>query len=96
MNQTCKKHIQISINKLKDRKQIVSQFIQKSDIIHGEVVIYLNDVGTKHLTLLIIPKSHTLLCDRRVRLENHFLFPFICHEQLKSMSYVSTLRSSPT
>jgi hypothetical protein len=28
-----KKHIQISINKLRDRKQIVSQFIHKSDII---------------------------------------------------------------
>jgi hypothetical protein len=29
------------------------------DIIQGEVIIYLDDVGTKHLTFLIIPKSHT-------------------------------------
>jgi hypothetical protein len=56
-----KKHTQISINKLRDRKQVVSQPIHKSDIIQGEEVIYLNDTITKHLTLLIIPKSHILL-----------------------------------
>jgi D-Tyr-tRNAtyr deacylase len=56
-----KKHVQISINKLRDRKKIVSQFIHKSDIIQGEEVIYLDDAGTKHLTFLIIPKSHILL-----------------------------------
>jgi hypothetical protein len=56
-----KKHMQISIYKLRDRKQVVSQPIHKSDIIQGEVVIYLDDAGTKHLTLLIIPKSHILL-----------------------------------
>jgi hypothetical protein len=56
-----KKHTQISINKLRDRKQIVSQSINKSDIIQGEAVIYLDDAGTKHLTLLVIPKSHILL-----------------------------------
>jgi hypothetical protein len=56
-----KKHVQISINKLRDRKQIVSQFIHKSDIIQGEDVIYLDDIGIKHLTFLIIPKSHILL-----------------------------------
>jgi hypothetical protein len=55
-----KKHIQISINKLRDGKQIIPQFIHKSDIIQGEVIIYLDDAGTKHLTLLVIPKiSHT-------------------------------------
>jgi hypothetical protein len=56
-----KKHIQISINKLRDRKHIVSQFIHMSDIIHGEAVIYLDDASTKHLTLLVNPKSHILL-----------------------------------
>jgi hypothetical protein len=56
-----KKHTQISINKLRDRKQVVSQSIHKSDIIQGEVVFYLDDIGTKHLALLIIPKSHILL-----------------------------------
>jgi hypothetical protein len=55
-----KKHIKISINKPRDRKQIVLMLIHKSDIIQGEEVIYLDDVGTNHLTLLIIPKSHIL------------------------------------
>jgi hypothetical protein len=56
-----KKHTQISITKLRDRKQVVSQPIHKSDIIQGESVIYLDDAGPKHLTHLIIPKSHILL-----------------------------------
>jgi hypothetical protein len=56
-----KKHTQISITKLRDRKPVVSQSIHKSDIIQGEAVIYLDDVDTEHLTLLIIPKSHILL-----------------------------------
>jgi hypothetical protein len=56
-----KKHAQISITKLRDRKQIVSQPVHKSDIIQGEAVIYLDDAGHKHLTLLVIPKSHILL-----------------------------------
>jgi hypothetical protein len=43
-----KKHIQISINKLRDRRQIIPQFFHKSDIIQGEVVIYLGHAGTKH------------------------------------------------
>jgi hypothetical protein len=51
-----KKHVQISINKLRDRKQIVSQFIHKCDINQGEEVFYLNDVGTKHLTFLSFTK----------------------------------------
>jgi hypothetical protein len=56
-----KKHTQTSITKLRDKKQVVSQPVHKSDIIQGEAVIYLDDVGPKHLTLLIIPKSHILL-----------------------------------
>jgi hypothetical protein len=55
-----KKHIQININKLRDRKQIISQYIHKSDIIQGEEVIYLDDVGTEHFTFLVIPESHIL------------------------------------
>jgi hypothetical protein len=54
-----KKHAQISIKKLRERKQVVSQPIHKSDIIQGETVIYLDDADPKHLTLLVIPKSHT-------------------------------------
>jgi hypothetical protein len=56
-----KKYMQVSITQLRDRKQIVSQPIQKSDIIQGEAVIYLDGAGPKHLTLLVIPKSHILL-----------------------------------
>jgi hypothetical protein len=56
-----KKHTQSSITKLRDRKQVVSQPIHKSDIIQGEAVIYLDDTDTEHLTLLVIPKSHILL-----------------------------------
>jgi hypothetical protein len=55
-----KKHTQISITKLRDRKQVVSQLVHKSDIIQGEAVIYLNDAGPKHLTLLVISKQETL------------------------------------
>jgi hypothetical protein len=56
-----KKHTQINITKLRDRKQVISQPVHKSDIIQAEEVIYLDDAGPKHLTLLIIPKSHILL-----------------------------------
>jgi hypothetical protein len=56
-----KKHTQVSITKLRDRNQLVSQPIHKSDIIQGEAIIYLDDAGTKHLTLLVIPQSHILL-----------------------------------
>jgi hypothetical protein len=56
-----KKHILININKLRDRKKVVSQPIHNSDIIQGEAVIYLDGVSTQHVTLLVIPKSHILL-----------------------------------
>jgi hypothetical protein len=56
-----KKHIQISIDKLRDREQIILELVHKSDIIQGEVIIYLDDAGTKQLTHLVIPKSHILL-----------------------------------
>jgi hypothetical protein len=56
-----KKHIQISINELRDRKQIIPKLVHKSDIIQDEAVIYLDNAGTKHLTLLVIHKSHVLL-----------------------------------
>jgi hypothetical protein len=39
---------------------VIPKLIHKSDIIQGEVVIYLDDIGTEHLTLLVIPKSHIL------------------------------------
>jgi hypothetical protein len=44
-----KKHIQMSIKKLRDREQIVPELIHKSNIIQGEVNIYLDDASTKHL-----------------------------------------------
>jgi hypothetical protein len=60
----------------------------KSGIIQGEVIIYFDDVGTKHLTLLIIPKVTYSLCDREIRLENYFLSPVMCREQPESMSHM--------
>jgi hypothetical protein len=56
-----KKHTQVSITQLRDRKQVVSQPVHKSDITQGEAVIYLDDTGPKHLTILVISKSHILL-----------------------------------
>jgi hypothetical protein len=56
-----KENIQINIDKLRDRENIIPELVHKSDIIQGEVVIYLDDASTKYLTLLVIPKSHILL-----------------------------------
>jgi hypothetical protein len=56
-----KENIQISIDKLRDRKKIIPELVHKSNIIQGEAVIYLDDSGTEHLTLFLIPKSHILL-----------------------------------
>jgi hypothetical protein len=52
--------MQISIHKLRDRKGLYLNLSAKTTT-QGEVVIYLDDASTKHLTLLIIPKSHILL-----------------------------------
>jgi hypothetical protein len=60
-NRLAKEIIQISIDQLRDKKQIIPEFVHKSDIIQGEVVIYLDDAGTKHLTLLVVLKSRILL-----------------------------------
>jgi hypothetical protein len=81
---------------MRNRKQIIPEHVHKSDIIQGEVIIYLDDAGTKHLTLLVIPKVTYSLCDRGVRLENHFLFPVMCREQSESMSHVSSKPPSIT
>jgi hypothetical protein len=56
-----KKHTQVSITQLRDRKQVISQPVHKGDFIQGESVIYLDDTGPNHLTLLVISKSHILL-----------------------------------
>jgi hypothetical protein len=91
-----KKHTQISINKLRDRKYVVSQPIHKSDIIQCETVIYLDDTDTSTLPFLSSLKVTYSLCDRGVRLENHFLFLIICCEQPESMSHVSSKPPSIT
>jgi hypothetical protein len=82
------RHIQISIDRLRDRKQIIPELVHKSNITQCEVVIYLDDASTKQLTFLVIPKVTYSLCDRGVRLDNHFLFLFMCREQSESMSHV--------
>jgi hypothetical protein len=56
-----KENIQINIDQLRDREQIIHELVHKSDIIQGEIVIYLDEASTEHLTLLVIPKSHILL-----------------------------------
>jgi hypothetical protein len=82
-----KENIQINIDQLRDRKQIISEFVHKSDIIQGEVVINLDDAGIKHLRLHSSKVTYSL-CDRGVRLENYFLFPIMCLEQPESMSHL--------
>jgi hypothetical protein len=83
-----KEYVQISINKLRDRHQIISQFLHKCDVFQGEVVVYLDDVDTKNFTLLVIPKVTYSLYERGVGLENHFLSPAMCLEQPKSINYL--------
>jgi hypothetical protein len=75
-----KMHTQISITKLRDRKQVVSQPIHKCDIIQGEAVIYLYDAGTEHLTLLVISKSHILLVWQGSEAGEPFLVSVMCCE----------------
>jgi hypothetical protein len=38
-----------------------TELVDKSNIIQGEVVIYIDDAGTKLFTSLVIRKSHILL-----------------------------------
>jgi hypothetical protein len=68
-----KENVQISINKLRDKQQIIPQFVHKCDIFQGEVVIYLNDSRTKHLTIRVILKSHILLMRKGSEAEEAFL-----------------------
>jgi hypothetical protein len=56
-----KENTQISIDQLRDRKQIILELVHKSDIIQGKIVIYLDDVSIEHFTFLVIPKSHILI-----------------------------------
>jgi hypothetical protein len=48
------------------------------------------------LPFLSSPKVTYSLCDRGVRLENHFLFLIMCHEQPESMSHMSSKPPSIT
>jgi hypothetical protein len=91
-----KKHTRISITKLRDRKQVVSQPVHKSDIIQGEAVIYLMTPVPSTLPFLSFPKVTYSFCDRGVRLENHFLFSVMYREQLESMNHVSSKALSIT
>jgi hypothetical protein len=45
---------------------------------------------------LSFPKVTYSLCDRGVRLKNHFLFLVMCHEQSESMNHVSSRPLSST
>jgi hypothetical protein len=48
------------------------------------------------LPLLSSPNVTYSLCDRGVRLENHLLFPVMCHKQPESMSHLSSRPPSIT
>jgi hypothetical protein len=85
-----KKHTQISITKLRDRKQVVSQPVHKRDIIRGEAVIYLDDTGPKNLALLVIPKSHILLLWQGSEAREPFLVSGHVSWGTESMSHVSS------
>jgi hypothetical protein len=80
-----KENIQISIDQLRDRKQIIHELVYKSNIIQGEVVIYLDDTVLSTLHFLSSPKVTYNLCDRGLSLENHFLFSIMCLEQPESV-----------
>jgi hypothetical protein len=48
------------------------------------------------LPFLLSLKITYSLCDRGVSLENYFLSPIMCHEQLESMSHLSSKPPSNT
>jgi hypothetical protein len=85
-NQICEKAHSNQHKNLRNRKQIVPQLIHKSDIIQGEVIIYF--LSSSEVTYS--------LCDRGVRLENHFLSPIMYRKQPESMSYLSSRPPSST
>jgi hypothetical protein len=60
-NQICEKAHPNQHRQLRDKKHIISKLVHKSNIIQGEMVIYLDDASTKHFTFLIVPKSYILL-----------------------------------
>jgi hypothetical protein len=78
-NWLAKENIQISIDKLRDREQIILELIHKNDIIS----CFTGEWGWR-----LYPKVTYSLCDRGVRLENHFLFSVMCLEILESISHL--------
>jgi hypothetical protein len=86
----------ISIDMLRNRKHVVSQHIHKSDTFKVKQSFTLMTPVPSILPFLSSPKVTYSLCDRGVRLENHFLFLVMCHEQPKSMSHVSSKPPSIT
>jgi hypothetical protein len=80
-----KTHTQISINKLRDKKQVVYQPIHKM-----KKSFTLMTLVPSTFPFLSSPKVAYSLCDRGVRLENHFLSLVMCHEQPESMSHLSS------
>jgi hypothetical protein len=91
-----KKHTQISIHKLRDRKKIVSILTTRVTSFKVKKSFALMTPVPSNLSFLSSPKVTYSLCDKGMRLENQFLSPIICHEQPKSMSHVSSRPPSIT
>jgi hypothetical protein len=83
-----KKHIQISINKLRDRSRLYLNLSTRATSFNVKKSFTLMTPVLSTLPFLSSPKITYSLCDRGVRLENHFLFLVMCHEQLEYMSHV--------
>jgi hypothetical protein len=91
-----KHHTQISITKLRDKKQVDLNLSTRATSFKVKQSFILMTSVPSTLPFLSSPKVTYSLCDRGVRLENHFLFLVMCHEQPESMSHVSSKPPSIT
>jgi hypothetical protein len=91
-----KKHTQISINKLRDKKQVYHNLSTRVTSFKVKKSFTLMTSVPSTLPFLASPKVTYSMCDRGVRVENHFLFPVMCREQPESMSHVSSKLPSIT
>jgi hypothetical protein len=91
-----KKHTQISITNLRDRKRLYLNLSIRVTSFKVKQSFTLMTPVPSTLPFLLSPKVTYSLCNRGVRLENNFLFLVMCHEQPESMSHVSSKPPSIT
>jgi hypothetical protein len=84
------KHTQISITKLRDKKKLYLNLSTRATSFKVKQSFTLMMPVPSTLPFLSSPKVTYSLCDRGARLQNHFLFPVMCHEQPESMSHMSS------